>query len=51
MLENETYRKLRERNWLEIVRKESNPSQFWHRIRDNVRKTIDQLALLATTRR
>jgi hypothetical protein len=48
MLENETYRKLRERNWLEIVRKESNPSQFWHRIRDNVRKTIDQLALLAT---
>ena len=47
MLENAKYRKLRERDWLDIVRKESNPSEFWHRIRDNVRKTIDQLCLIS----
>src|SRR5690349_7413306 len=34
-------------NWLEIEKQESNPTQTWHRLRDNAIKSIHDLTLLA----
>lgn len=47
MLENSTYRKFIEHNWVDIWNNESNPSQFWHRIRTQVNRAINQLIKLA----
>lgn len=47
MLGKSVYKSFLELNWLEIERKESNPSQFWHRIRDHANRAINELILLA----
>ena len=40
-------KKINERNWLEIEKQESNPTQMWHRLRDNAKKAINDLILLS----
>lgn len=40
-------KKLIERNWREIEKQESNPTQTWHRIRDQSVRAINDLTLLA----
>jgi hypothetical protein len=47
MLENSTYRKFIEHDWVHIWNNESNPSQFWHRIRTQANRAINQLIKLA----
>lgn len=48
MLEKSTLRRLMQHNWLDILRNERNPSQFWIRIRSQVDRAINQLSLLTT---
>jgi hypothetical protein len=36
-----------ERNWLDVEKRESNPYQFWHRIRDQANTGLRDLVLLA----
>lgn len=47
MLHNETFKRLREHNWLEIKKNDSNPSQTIHRIKVNAERSVQELGLLA----
>lgn len=47
MLGNGPRSRISERNWLDIKGRESNPYQFWHRIRGQANTAINDLVLLA----
>lgn len=47
MLGNSIRSRISERNWLDVEKKESNPYQFWHRIRSQANTAISDLVLLA----
>ena len=47
MLHNSVKSRLRERNWIEFEKKESNPSQSWRRMKNDSINAINELALIA----
>jgi hypothetical protein len=47
MLGKELRKKLNERKWADIIRKDSNPTQTWHRLRKQANLALNDLALLA----
>ena len=47
MLSKSMRKKLFERNWLNIEKQDSNPSQFWRRLKDQSITAINDLILLA----
>ncbi|PWU79354.1 MAG: hypothetical protein DLM72_17845 [Candidatus Nitrosopolaris wilkensis] len=47
MLGNEIKKKLSERNWVDISKHDSNPTQTWHRLRRKAHRALDDLILLA----
>lgn len=47
MLTQSTRKKISERNWLDIEKQDSNPSQLWRRLKDESIAAINDLILLA----
>jgi len=47
LLHNETYKRLREQDWLQFVSRDPNPSQTFHRIRTAVDRAFEEIGLLA----
>jgi hypothetical protein len=47
MLEKPTRKKLLEHNWVDIMKRDTNPTQTWRRIRDQAIRGLNDLTLLA----
>jgi hypothetical protein len=51
MLGNGIRKRLTEQNWLSFLKRESNPTQTWHRLRSKANRAINDLILLANSAR